>query len=74
MIGGNLLLTWCLILSIKDCTLIILGSWYVWKHQNTFMFNGKSPSHSTTLIMVRNGLFFWKLAGAKGLSLLIDLA
>jgi hypothetical protein len=45
-------------------SLIILEAWTVWKHRNDCVFNGKSPSLSTALIMAGDELCFWNLAKA----------
>lgn len=48
-------------------SIIILGAWTIWKHQNDCMFNGASPGMSTSLNMAREEVVMWSMAGAKGL-------
>jgi hypothetical protein len=51
-------------------SLIILGAWTIWKHQNDCVFNGVAPSLTSALVIV--GEEFWNrnLAGARGLATL----
>ena len=50
-------------------SIVILGAWCLWKHQNDCVFNGMSPNLSAALAMVGNDIMLWELAGANGLSL-----
>jgi hypothetical protein len=49
-------------------SLIILGAWTIWKHQNDCVFNGCVPRLSTALNLAQEKALLWSLAGAKGLS------
>lgn len=50
-------------------SLIILGAWTIWTHQNDCVFNGIAPCLVTALILVKEEAQLWKLAGATGISL-----
>jgi hypothetical protein len=50
--------------------LIILGAWSIWKHRNSCVFNGVSPSAAAVLNLARDEAHLWSLAGAKGLAFL----
>jgi hypothetical protein len=51
-------------------SLVVLGTWVVWKHRISCVFNGISPSVPAILEMVREEALLWTVAGAKGLSML----
>jgi hypothetical protein len=51
-------------------SLIALGAWILWNHQNRIIFDGLSPSISTALRQAREEQQLWEMAGAKGLSFL----
>jgi hypothetical protein len=51
-------------------SIIILGDWSIWKHQNDCVFNGAAPNIDTALSIARDETLWWCMAGAKGLSLL----
>jgi hypothetical protein len=53
-------------------TLLILGAWTIWRHQNDYVFNGSSPMVSTALAIAMEEARSWCMAGAKGLSLLFS--
>ncbi|KAL6626203.1 hypothetical protein ACP70R_029929 [Stipagrostis hirtigluma subsp. patula] len=55
-------------------SLIILGSWIIWKHRNACVFEGASPSVTTILSELKDEHSLWCMAGAKklrGLDLVI---
>ena len=51
-------------------SLVILGSWSLWKHRNNRVFDGGNPSLERALVLAKEEAFFWSLAGAKGISFL----
>jgi len=51
-------------------TMIILGSWILWKHRNACVFEGSHPCITRTLEEFRNEYHLWCLAGARGLCML----
>jgi hypothetical protein len=51
-------------------SLIILGAWVLWKHRNDCVFYAESPNIVDVLIQAREERRLWKIAGAKGISLL----
>jgi hypothetical protein len=51
-------------------SLVILGSWTIWKLRNDYLFNGASPRVATALALAKDEAQLWGSAGAKGLSLL----
>jgi hypothetical protein len=51
-------------------SVIILGAWTLWQHRNECLFDGEAPSLSTALTMAGEDLWYWSVAGAKGLSML----
>jgi hypothetical protein len=51
-------------------SIVILGTWSIWKHRNNCVFNGAVPNINTALSLARDDAHWWCLAGAKGLSLL----
>ena len=55
-------------------SLIILGAWSIWNLRNLCVFYGVTPSLSLIMVLVRDELKFWGLAGARGISYLIALA
>jgi len=48
-------------------SLIILGAWIIWKHRNTCVFEGVSPSLSMLWSELKNEHSLWCMAGAKKL-------
>ena len=48
-------------------SLIILGAWMIWKHQNACVFEGVAPSVNTIMRELKDELSLWCLAGAKKL-------
>jgi hypothetical protein len=53
-------------------SLVILGAWVIWKHRNSCVFNGAAPSVQAALLVAREEVLLWSMAGAKGISLLQD--
>jgi hypothetical protein len=49
-------------------SLIILGAWSIWKHRNSCVFDGASPSAASILNMARDEAQLCTVAGAKGLT------
>jgi hypothetical protein len=52
-------------------TLIILGSWMIWNHQNRCIFEKEAPNLTRALVMAGEEWKLWVLAGVKGLNFLI---
>ena len=48
-------------------SLIILTSWLIWKHRNSSIFDGATPSVNEVLRQFRDEYKLWCLAGAKKL-------
>jgi hypothetical protein len=51
-------------------SLIILGSWCIWKQRNRSVFDGINPSAAAILNLARDEAYLWSLAGAKGFAFL----
>jgi hypothetical protein len=49
-------------------SLIIFGTWCIWKHRNSCVFYGVSPSVASILDMARDEAQLWTMEGAKGLA------
>ncbi|WVZ93169.1 hypothetical protein U9M48_039171, partial [Paspalum notatum var. saurae] len=54
-------------------SIVILGSWSLWKHRNSCVFYGASPSLDRVLLLAKEEALFWSLAGARGISSLTAL-
>ncbi|WVZ93177.1 LOW QUALITY PROTEIN: hypothetical protein U9M48_039179, partial [Paspalum notatum var. saurae] len=54
-------------------SIVILGSWSLWKHRNSCVFYGASPSLDRVLLLAKEKALFWSLAGARGISSLTSL-
>jgi len=52
-------------------TLVVLGTWSIWKTRNDVVFNGAAPRINRALLLAREEAEFWMLAGAKGLSAMV---
>ena len=55
-------------------SIIILGSWLVWKHHNFYVFDGGTPNLSRVVSTFREDVQQWSVAGARGVSYLLALA
>uniref|UniRef100_A0A0A9EKF1 Uncharacterized protein n=1 Tax=Arundo donax TaxID=35708 RepID=A0A0A9EKF1_ARUDO len=55
-------------------SIIILGTWSLWKHHNRYVFDGAAPSLASALLLAWKDLQLWRMAGARGLSSLTTLA
>uniref|UniRef100_A0A0A9ALC0 Uncharacterized protein n=1 Tax=Arundo donax TaxID=35708 RepID=A0A0A9ALC0_ARUDO len=51
-------------------TLIMLGAWILWNHRNRCVFDGVTPNLAGVLISADEEYRLWRMAGARGLSLL----
>jgi hypothetical protein len=49
-------------------TLIILGAWTIWKHQNVSVFDKASQNVQTALSNLKLKVQLWSFAGVRGLS------
>jgi hypothetical protein len=49
-------------------SLIILGAWTLWKHQNRCVFYGIAPNLVVAVPQADEERRFWELAGARGIS------
>ena len=65
----------CLLFQVKEGvdSIIILGSWLVWKHRNYCVFDGGTPSLSRVMTTFREDVQQWSVAGARGVSYLLAL-
>jgi hypothetical protein len=54
-------------------SMVILGAWAIWKHRNSCVFKGAAPNVQGALLVVREEVQLWSMAGAKSLSLLQDI-
>lgn len=54
-------------------SLPILGAWVLCKHRNMCVFKGMSPSMARALLLAKEEVHFWMLAGARGMSFLAAL-
>jgi hypothetical protein len=48
-------------------SLIILGSWLLWKLRNSIVFDGACPCLNTLLAATQDEFQLWCMAGAKDL-------
>jgi len=55
-------------------SIIILGSWLVWKHRNYCVFDGGTPNLPRVMTAFREEVQQWSVAGARGVSYLLALA
>jgi hypothetical protein len=52
---------------------VALGAWITWKHRNSCVFYGCTPSLDLSIKLAREERQSWEMAGAKGLSYLVAL-
>lgn len=63
------LVDWCNSCTANDLAnkdvraIVILGTWELWKHRNTVVFDGASPSDMVVLSRIVSECKAWKLAG-----------
>lgn len=48
-------------------TVIIMGSWLLWKHRNACVFEGARPNVNALVHLFRDEQHLWCIAGARGL-------
>jgi hypothetical protein len=51
-------------------SLVVMGMWVIWKHRNSCVFNGVTPSVPAVLGMAREEALLWTMDGAKEFSML----
>jgi hypothetical protein len=49
-------------------TLVMLGTWVIWKHRNACVFDDAAPVMAA--LLVEKEALMWSMAGARGISLL----
>jgi len=54
-------------------SIIILGSWLVWKHCNYYVFDWGTPSLSRVMTTFREDVQQWSVVGVQGVSYLLAL-
>ena len=54
-------------------SLVILGAWNLWNHQNRCV-DGAVPDLNSLVLATREDLHLWSIAGARGVSFLLALA
>jgi hypothetical protein len=52
-------------------TLVVLGAWSIWKTRNDVVFNGAASRIDMALLLAREEVDFWMLAGAKDLGAMV---
>ena len=55
-------------------TLVVLGTWTLWRARNDAVFDGITPSVDRALLLAREEAELWMIAGAKGLSAVVAVA
>jgi hypothetical protein len=53
---------------------VILGAWILWKHRNSCIFDGSTPSVQVALQAIEDESHSWISCGAKGLALSLGRA
>jgi hypothetical protein len=48
-------------------SVVALGAWWIWKHRNSCVFEGSSPSVVRLVQDIKDEAGLWCLAGASGL-------
>jgi hypothetical protein len=66
--GGDRQREGCLQPGGRASTLVALGAWWIWKHRNSCVFEGSSPSVVRVVQDIKDEEGLWCLAGAFGLS------
>jgi hypothetical protein len=54
-------------------SVIILVAWSLWNHRNRCVFDGRQPDLNGLLSSIRDDMYMWELAGARGISHLLAL-
>jgi hypothetical protein len=55
-------------------SLIMLGSWTIWKHRNNCVFQEQTPNVSSAFHVAKDEIFLWCVAGAKDIAALRAVA
>jgi hypothetical protein len=55
-------------------SLVALGTWTIWTHRNSCVFDGLAPSMSRALSVTVEECHLWEIAGARGLASLMGLS
>ena len=55
-------------------SLVVLGAWSIWRHQNDCVFNGAQPNIARLLASAGDEFNMWCFVGAKGLTCFLVLA
>jgi hypothetical protein len=55
-------------------TLVVLGTWTIWKARNDVGFDRIAPSVDRALLLAREEAELWMFTGAKGLSAVVAVA
>jgi len=54
-------------------SIIILVAWSIWNHRNRCVFDGITPNLNGVLLLIREEILLWSLAGAREISHLVAL-
>jgi hypothetical protein len=55
-------------------SIIILVAWSIWNHLNRCVFDAITPNLNGVLLLIREEILLWSLAGARGISHLLASA